>query len=80
MYSSMKKSIVEWYFFVDGFMDWMYDEFPEPMRDCFTRELLINTINHLYEEYQHNRAEFIYKMTEIIPKVTEEDVIYWINK
>ena len=67
------------WFFVGGFMDFMREEFPEPMSNHFTYDLLENMINKMIDltEYQSELADWL---EEIIPEVTREEIECWFNR
>ena len=69
----------DWHFFVNGFMSFMLGEFPEPMSNHFTYDLLENTVNKLLE-LTEDRVEFIDWLTEILPEVEREELEYFINR
>lgn len=67
------------WFNVEGFMEYMRTEFPEPMKNHFTYDLLENTINYLMEEFEDNRS-LAHAISEIVPEVTEEEVLRFCAK
>ena len=68
----------EWHIFMNGFMDWAREEFPEPLSTHFTYEMLENIITYVAERSETSE-EFILQMTSIVPEVTEEEWRNWIN-
>lgn len=69
----------EWWFFVDGFMDFMREEFLEPLSNHFSYDLLENTINKLIE-LTDDRNQLTDWLEEIIPEVKREEIDYWFNR
>ena len=56
------------------FMEWMEDEFPEPMRSSFTRELVENIVRFAYKERGHSSWWAIDMITDLIPEVEYEEL------
>lgn len=69
---------MEW-FNIEEFMEYMRTEFHEPMRNHFTYDLLENTINYLMEQFEDNR-HLAYIISEIVPEITEEEVLRFCSK
>ena len=69
----------EWWFFVNGFMSYMREEFPNPMSNHFTYDLLENTINKLIE-LTDDRNQLTNWLEEIIPEVKREEIEQWFNR
>ncbi len=69
---------MEW-FNIEEFMEYMRTEFPEPMRNHFTYDLLENTINYLMEQFEDNRY-LAYTISKIVPEITEEEVLRFCAK
>lgn len=67
------------WFDIDEFMEYMRNEFPEPMRNHFTYNLLKNTIEYLMEQFD-NSTHLAYTISEIVPEVTEEEVLRFCAK
>lgn len=70
--------IQEWYFFLDGFMDWVRDEFPDPLKNHFTYDMLENIIQYVLDTTE-TQSEFLEAMIKIVPEITEEEWMEWIN-
>ena len=56
------------------FMEWMEDEFPSPMINSFTRELIENVIRYAYKEHGHSSWCAVYMIKDILPEVTCEEL------
>ena len=69
----------EWWFFVNGFMDFMREEFPEPLSNHFTYDLLENIVNKLIL-LTDDRNQLTDWLEDIIPEVKREEIEYWFNK
>ena len=67
------------WFDIDEFMEYMRTEFPEPMQNHFAYDLLENTINYLMEQFEDNKY-LAYTISEIVPEVTEEEVLRFCAK
>lgn len=70
---------MEWWFFLNGFMSMMQENFPEPMSNHFTYTLLENIMNHLIDECEYQQ-EFVDRVMEIIPEIKEEEITQWFNR
>ena len=69
----------KWWFFTDGFMDWARKEFPEPLSNHFTYDMLKNIINYVLDKTE-TREEFLETMISIVPEVTKVEWFEWIDK
>lgn len=67
------------WFRIEEFMEYMRTEFTEPMSNHFTYNLLENTINYLIEQFEDNKY-LAYTISEIVPDVTEEEVLRFCAK
>lgn len=67
------------WFDIDEFMEYMRNEFPEPMRNHFTYDLLQNTVEYLMEQFDDN-TYLAYTISEVVPEVTEEEVLKFCAK
>lgn len=67
------------WFDAEGFMEFMRSEFPEPMKYHFTYDLLGNMINYLMEQFDDN-TQLAHTISEIVPEVTEEEVLRFCAK
>ena len=67
------------WFDVERFMEFMRNEFPEPMKYHFTFDLLENMINYLMEQFDDN-TQLAHTISEIVPEVTEEEVLRFCAK
>lgn len=67
------------WFDLEKFMEFMRTEFPKPMENHFTYDLLENTINYLMEEFEDN-THLAHVISEIVPEVTEEEVLRFCAK
>lgn len=63
------------YFDVKAFMNWLEEEFPEPMKTAFTRELVMNIMNEAADEYNYDDGQFLNRLVNMIPELTWDDVI-----
>jgi hypothetical protein len=71
----MKK---DWWFFKNGFMDWVHEKFPVPFSNNFTYELLDNLIDYVLDKSETS-IQFIDSMFEIVPEITYEEWEEWLN-
>lgn len=62
--------IMKW-FNIEEFMEYMRTEFPEPMRNHFTYDLLENTINYLMEQFEDNR-HLAYIISELFQRLQKK--------
>lgn len=69
----------EWWFFVDGFMDWAREEFTPVYEHHFTYDMLENIINYVIDTTE-TQSEFLEAMIKIVPEVTMEEWMEWINR
>lgn len=69
---------MEW-FSLNEFMEFMREEFPEPMKNHFTYDLLQNTIEYLMNSFDNNK-ELAQSICEIVPEITEEEVLKFCAK
>lgn len=69
---------MEW-FAIEKFMEYMRTEFPEPMKNHFTYDLLENTINYLMEQFDDN-TYLANTISEIVPEITKEEVLKFCAK
>lgn len=69
----------EWWFFKNGFMDWIREEFPTPLANHFTYDMLENIIDYVLDTTE-TQAEFVEAMLKIVPEVEEDKWVAWINK
>ena len=69
----------EWYFFKDGFMDWMKEEFSAVCETHFVCDLIDNLIEYGLKVTE-TPNDFIGMMMNIVPEVTYEEWMEWINK
>lgn len=67
------------WFRIEEFMEYMRTKFTEPMSNHFTYNLLENTINYLIEQFEDNKY-LAYTISEIVPDVTEEEVLRFCAK
>ena len=67
------------WFDIEEFMEYMREEFPEPMRNHFTYDLLQNTIEYLMEQFDDNK-EFASVIVGIVPEITDEEVLRFCAK
>ena len=67
------------WFNIDEFMEYMRNEFPEPMRCYFTYDLLQNTIEYLMEQFEDNNY-LANVICEIVPEITKEEVLIFCAK
>ena len=67
------------WFNIEEFMEYMRTEFPEPMENHFTYDLLQNTIEYLMEQFDDN-TQLANMISEIVPEVTEEEVLIFCAK
>ena len=67
------------WFDIEEFMEYMRTEFPKPMENHFTYDLLENTINYLMEQFEDNKY-LAHTISEIVPEVTEEEVLKFCAK
>lgn len=67
------------WFDIETFMKYVRTKFPGPMRSHFTYDLLENTINYLMDQFEDNR-HLAYTISEIIPEITEEEVLRFCAK
>jgi hypothetical protein len=67
------------WFDINEFMEFMRNEFPEPMKSHFTYDLLRNTVEHLMEQFDDN-TELASMIAEIVPDVTEDEVLRFCAK
>jgi len=63
----------------NGFMEYMRTEFPEPMKNHFTYNLLKNTINYLIEQFDDN-TYLASTISEIVPEITEQEILMFCAK
>lgn len=56
------------------FMEWMEDEFPEPMSNSFARELVENIVRFAYKERGHSSWWAIDMIADLIPEVEYEEL------
>lgn len=61
-------------FNIDEFMEYMREEFPEPMKYHFTYNLLGNVIKDLMKQCS-DKKYFANTMSTIIPEITEEEIL-----
>ena len=57
----------------------MREEFPNPMSNHFTYDLLENTINKLIE-FTDDKNQLTDWLEEIIPEVKREEIEQWFNR
>lgn len=69
----------EWWFFVNGFMDFMREEFPNPLSNHFTYDLLENIVNKLIS-LTDDRNQLTDWLEDIIPEVKREEIEQWFNR
>jgi len=69
----------EWWFFTNGFMDWVREEFPTALANHFTYDMLENIIDYVLDTTE-TQAEFVEAMLNIVPEVEEDEWAAWINK
>ena len=62
----------EWHFNSNQFMDWVREEFPEPLSYHFTYEMLENIIGWIANRCE-TTEEFLISITNIVPEVTREE-------
>ena len=67
------------WFDIEAFMEFMRNEFPEPMKNHFTYDLLQNTIEYLMDQFDDN-TELASMISEIVPEVTEKEVLKFCAK
>lgn len=67
------------WFDIDNFMEYMKTNFPEPMKNHFTYDLLQNTVEHLMEQFDDN-TQLAHIISEIVPEVTEEEILRFCSK
>lgn len=67
------------WFDIDEFMEYMRTEFPKPMKNHFTYNLLYNTCEYLMEQFEDN-THFAYTISKIIPEITENEVLKFCAK
>ena len=67
------------WFDVEGFMEYMRTEFPKPMKNHFTYDLLRNTVEYLMEQFDDN-THLASTLNEIIPEITEEEILKFCAK
>ena len=63
------------YFDVENFKNWLSEEFPEPMRCSFTRDLIDNILDEAATEYNYEDGQFCNRLVNMIPELTWDDVI-----
>lgn len=63
----------------DEFIEYIRTEFPKPMKNHFTYNLLENIVNYLMEEFDDNTC-LAYTISKIIPEITEEEVLKFCSK
>ncbi len=62
------------WFDIDGFVEYMRTEFPMPMKNHFTYNLLYNTIEYLMEQFDDN-THLAHTISEIVPEITEDEIL-----
>lgn len=67
------------WFDIEEFMKYIKTEFPEPMNNYFTFDLLKNTIEYLMDEFDDN-IQLAHIISEIVPEVTEEEILRFCSK
>lgn len=67
------------WFDLEAFMEYMRTEFPEPMKYHFTYDLVQNIVEYLMEQYEDN-THLAHEISELIPEVTEEEVLKFCAK
>lgn len=73
----MKK---DWWFFKDGFMDWLMSEFVDVgLITHWTYDLVTNLIDYGLTVTE-TPNDFIGMMLNIVPEVTYDEWYEWINK
>ena len=65
-------------FDIDGFMEYMRTEFPEPMQYHFTYDLLKNLIGVLVEQFESS-VQIANILHRIVPEITVEEVLFYMN-
>lgn len=60
------------WFNIDDFMEYIHEEFPEPLKNHFTYDLVENIINYVIDQVDET-DEFISIIIKIIPEVTENE-------
>lgn len=68
-----------WTFDMEGFMSYMVAEFPEPMSNHFTYDLVQNVVEDAQMQYLETN-HFAAMLSSRIPEVTKEDVLMFCNK
>ena len=63
------------YFDVPGFMHFLSEQFPEPMKCTFTQIVIMNILNDAAAEYNYDVGQFITRIVSMIPEITWDDVI-----
>ena len=67
------------WFDIEGFMEYIRIKFPEPMKNHFTYDLLQNTVEFLMEQFDDN-TQLAHMISEIVPKITEEEILRFCSK
>lgn len=58
-----------------AFKKYLADQFPEPMRCSFTKELIDNILGHAHKMYHVSKDMFVKFLDKMLPEVTFEEII-----
>lgn len=58
-----------------AFKEYLVDQFPEPMRYSFTRELIDNILGHAHKMYHVSKDMFVKFLDKMIPEITFDEII-----
>lgn len=62
----------KWQFHSNEFMNWVREEFPDPLRNHFTYDMLENIVGWIANRCE-TAEEFLISITNIVPEVTSEE-------
>ena len=56
---------------IEKFMEWAHENFPKPLSNHFTYDLLENVVTYANENF--SRSEIVDKLLWIVPEVTKDE-------
>lgn len=58
-----------------AFKEYLADQFPEPMRCSFTREMIDNILDHAHDRHHVSKDMFVTFLDKMIPEITFDEII-----
>lgn len=59
---------------IQAFLSYMYDNFPEPMSNSFTRDLVENVVRYVYREKGQTSWAAKMMIVDLLPEINYEEV------